>query len=146
MKLDSEFFGNVDLNCKMDKSSHQIVLTCEGEANVHSVCDRCNADFDETVDFNFQTIYLFTKDYITDEDEQENVRYISPEKTSINLDDDVRDFGLLSLPMKKLCSEDCKGLCPKCGKNLNDGQCDCKTEDVNPVWEPLQKLKDKLNN
>jgi uncharacterized protein len=47
--------------------------------------------------------------------------------------------------MKKLCSEDCKGLCPSCGKNLNDGPCNCAEEIIDPRWELLQKLKTKNN-
>ncbi len=47
--------------------------------------------------------------------------------------------------MKKLCSEDCAGLCTKCGSNLNKNKCNCSEELKNPVWEPLLKLKDKLN-
>lgn len=146
LQLSSEFFGNVDLNCKMDKSSHQIVLSCNAVAGAHFMCDRCNSEYDAPVNFNFQTIYMFSKEYISDDDAQENVHFLSPEKTTIDLSGDVREFALLSLPMKKLCSEDCKGLCSKCGKNLNEGQCDCVTDEINPVWEPLQKLKNKLNN
>lgn len=44
-----------------------------------------------------------------------------------------------SLPMKSLCDDECKGICPNCGKDLNDGECDCKDEDIDPRFE---KLKD----
>ncbi|MBM3211747.1 DUF177 domain-containing protein, partial [Candidatus Poribacteria bacterium] len=48
----------------------------------------------------------------------------------IELSDDFRESLLLELPIRILCSENCKGLCPKCGQNLNDGKCDCKLEFV----------------
>ena len=71
--------------------------------------------------------------------------YLHPETDKIDLAKDIRDYAILAVPMKKLCSEDCKGLCPKCGKNLNDGTCDCHEEKMDPRWEPLQKLKIKNN-
>ncbi len=49
---------------------------------------------------------------------------------------------LLSIPIKPLCSQDCKGLCPECGQNLNESQCDCDTETLDPR---MAKLKDLLD-
>jgi uncharacterized protein len=48
----------------------------------------------------------------------------------------------LSLPMKPLCREDCKGLCPQCGEDWNEGRCDCVHEVVDPRWAALAKLKE----
>jgi uncharacterized protein len=45
------------------------------------------------------------------------------------------------LPTKRLCSEDCKGLCPYCGKDLNEGRCDCEVDEIDPRFEVLKKLK-----
>jgi len=63
----------------------------------------------------------------------------------IDLDEYIRDYAVLAVPMKNLCSEDCKGLCPKCGKNLNEGTCNCSEENIDPRWESIQKLKTKNN-
>jgi len=63
----------------------------------------------------------------------------------IDTTNDVREFALLSVPMKKLCKENCKGLCPKCGSDLNKEKCKCITEEIDPRWKPLMNLKDKLN-
>lgn len=50
---------------------------------------------------------------------------------------------VLSLPMKHLCKADCKGICQRCGKDLNEGKCDCKNDDIDPRLEVLaQLLKD----
>ena len=46
--------------------------------------------------------------------------------------------------MKRLCKDDCKGLCPHCGKNLNEEECNCKIETTHDVWEPLKQLKINL--
>jgi uncharacterized protein len=52
----------------------------------------------------------------------------------------VREEIILSIPMKAVCSETCKGLCPECGQNLNEGQCDCVVERIDPRLAPLLDL------
>jgi uncharacterized protein len=90
---------------------------------------------------------LFTQRVELSENDKMDVVYLHPETDTINLTDDIRDYALLAIPMKSLCSENCKGLCPNCGANLNDGPCKCKEEKIDPRWEPLLKLKlkNKLN-
>ena len=60
----------------------------------------------------------------------------------LGVEDFVREDIFLALPTKFLCREDCKGLCPQCGKNLNDGSCSCK-KPVDPRLAVLQQLLDK---
>jgi uncharacterized protein len=52
----------------------------------------------------------------------------------------VRQALVLSMPMKPLCSEGCRGLCPMCGANLNERTCDCKNETPDPRWNGLKRL------
>ena len=63
------------------------------------------------------------------------------EDMHFNLDPLVTEDIFLSLPTKILCSEDCKGLCPKCGVNLNLGKCSCKKE-IDPRLAALKELLD----
>jgi uncharacterized protein len=92
-------------------------------------------------------IYLFTQKVEHSENEKLDVVYFHPETDKIDLTEDIRDYALLAVPMKRLCSENCKGLCTNCGADLNNGPCDCREEKMDPRWEPLQKLKlkNKLN-
>jgi uncharacterized protein len=57
------------------------------------------------------------------------------------LEDFLREQVLLSVPIKTLCREDCKGLCPYCGKNLNIETCSCKVEPKDPRWDALKSFK-----
>ena len=57
-----------------------------------------------------------------------------------DLDELLREDILLDLPSKYLCSPDCKGLCPKCGKNLNEGDCGCDRKEIDPRLEVLKSL------
>ena len=59
----------------------------------------------------------------------------------MELDEVLREFVLLALPMQKLCSEGCKGICPVCGQNRNQQSCDCQTAPVDDRWAALKQLQ-----
>ena len=60
--------------------------------------------------------------------------------------DIIRGMTGVKFPVRFLCDEDCKGLCPKCGKDLNEGECSCVTKEVDPRLEPLRKLLEQIKN
>lgn len=72
------------------------------------------------------------------EDEEKEIIYYSDEKLDIT--DDIIDMIVLSLPMKPLCSDECKGICPQCGTNLNREKCNCVVEDTDPRFAILKDL------
>ncbi len=63
----------------------------------------------------------------------------------LDLDELIYTDILLSLPAKVLCREDCKGLCPRCGKNLNDGPCGCENGETDPRLAALRELIDETD-
>ena len=68
------------------------------------------------------------------------------QKDSLILEDVLREQVLLSLPAKTLCREDCKGLCPRCGCNLNRESCACETSPTDPRWSALADLSSRLKS
>jgi len=62
------------------------------------------------------------------------------------LEDVLREQVLLAAPVKLICREDCKGLCPQCGVNLNLGTCNCQQRSGDPRWAALGELKNKLQS
>ena len=66
---------------------------------------------------------------------------IAPGQTVIDMADDVRQTVLLSVPLKNVCRDECRGLCPLCGRNLNEGTCDCKETPVDGRWDKLKELQ-----
>jgi uncharacterized protein len=89
--------------------------------------------------------------YVWEESEAEQidpseVQVILPGQTVIDLADDVRQTVLLSFPLKNVCREDCRGLCSRCGKNLNEGPCDCKETLVDGRWDKLKELQNNKSN
>ncbi len=143
LQLGEPFVDILTLDCEIDKSQHQIVIKCNLTISTQLNCDRCGVDYNKDFISDFTLLYLYEKSDI-DEDKL-NVNYLSANDDKIDLTKDVLEFARLSIPMKKLCSEDCKGLCVKCGTDLNENKCNCSDDETNPVWGPLLKLKDKLN-
>lgn len=62
----------------------------------------------------------------------------------IDLEPMLRDAVTLALPLRPVCREDCKGICARCGQDLNQGPCDCKEDEIDPRWAALAELRDKL--
>lgn len=140
----SEYFtGEAQADVELKKSHNQIILDAKLTLKANFECDRCTKEFEQTLETGFKMVYLFGKDEA--EDTSMNITYLPVDADKINLDKDVRDFAVLAVPMKKLCIEDCKGLCIKCGKNLNEGDCGCEKTETDDRWLPLKDLKNKLN-
>ena len=116
------------------------VLMMEGELSttIHGLCDRCATPFDREITFPINVVLV--TELASEENEDE---WVFPlEGDSADLDDIVRTVFVLNLDSKLLCKEDCKGLCPRCGKNLNDGPCNCRKE-LDPRFAVLEQLLEK---
>ena len=68
------------------------------------------------------------------------------QKDSLLLEDVLREQVLLSLPVRTLCKEDCKGLCPRCGVNRNHQECSCEEGQTDPRWEALGELRGRIKS
>ena len=115
-----------------------LVMTGSIETTIHGTCDRCASDFDREVHFPIDVVLVTELSNEENEDE-----WVFPlEGDSADLDDIVRTVFVLNLDSKLLCKEDCKGLCLRCGKNLNDGPCSCQKE-LDPRFAALKQLLEK---
>jgi uncharacterized protein len=106
---------------------------------LHGPCDRCARDVDKPVEFPLHAILA---DQLANDDGEEDPWLFLTEGDCADLDDIVTTTFVLSMDSKFLCQEDCKGLCCRCGKNLNDGPCDCRAE-ADPRLAVLQQLLKK---
>ena len=116
------------------------VLVMKGEIStcIHGICDRCASAFDRKVEMPIDVVLV--TELANEENEDE---WVFPlEANAADLEDIVRTVFVLNMDSKLLCKEDCKGLCCKCGKNLNDGPCDCQKE-LDPRFAALKQLLDK---
>lgn len=116
------------------KNSTGIVsISAEADFSVSTQCAKCAKDISKKLKVS---VDHFLIDQLNDED---NDDYIVVENMSLNLDELVLEDIFLSLPSRFLCKSDCKGLCPYCGKDLNDESCGCK-KPIDPRLAALQQL------
>jgi len=105
-----KFRGKVMVEANVSKITNVVIAKLNFSALIYTNCSRClnefEFDFKKGVELNYP------------------VNKLEP---SINLAPDIREEIILDYPLKPLCNPDCKGLCPKCGKNLNEGGCSCGT-------------------
>ena len=116
------------------------VLVMKGEITtcIHGICDRCAAEFDREMALPIDAVLV--TELANEENEDEWV--FTLEGDSADLEDIVRTIFVLNMDSKLLCSDDCKGLCCRCGKNLNDGPCSCEKE-IDPRLAALKQLLNK---
>lgn len=113
---------------KVKNFSDRLELTAKVTAVVTAVCARCVAPL--TTDLSFEVNEVIGEDEVT------------LDGTILDVDSIVAKNVFMNLPMKFLCSEDCKGLCPKCGENLNIEECKCDNDEIDERFAALKKLLD----
>jgi uncharacterized protein len=128
---------------KLLRTQRGILAGCIFDTNIELECSRCLGPFQYALTLNFEEEYLPTVDVMT------GAPLPAPEEASVftidkhhilDLTEATRQYTLLAIPIKPLCSDNCAGLCPSCGGNLNEGQCNCSTEDIDPRLSELKKL------
>lgn len=107
-------------------------------------CDRCLGRARFPLDAGFDLFYrpasniAREEEVEIDEGEAEIGFY---ENGGLELEEILREQVMLALPMQRVCSQDCKGICPVCGRNRNETACDCKMESTNDRWGALRNLE-----
>ena len=111
-----------------------VTLSYTVSANFHTDCDRCLAVVDTPVVFKFEHIL------VKQVNDDSNDDFIVVPSLVLDLDELALSDIILELPSKVLCKEDCKGLCPLCGINLNEKSCTCTEKRIDPRLEVLSKF------
>ncbi len=137
--LDSRFTKEVLVESMLEKTSRQLYVRTEFKTGGVFTCDRCLEEFEREVSSGFGVVYVTDSDGAASDSEE--VHVITPDTNTIDLGEDVRQFAVLALPPKMLCRDDCAGLCPRCGTNLNLAKCNCTQDEVDSRWSGLKKLK-----
>ena len=115
-----------------------LVMTGTIRTCIHGICDRCAGEFDRDVEIPINVVLV--QELANEENEDE---WVFPlEGDAADLDDIVRNVFVLNMDSKLLCKPDCKGMCCRCGKNLNDGPCTCQKE-LDPRFAALKQLLEK---
>lgn len=131
-------------------------VDCSGRmvCDCFPTCSRCLKVFRYPLDLPFhltlaplyeseQELKRLQKDEV--ELVKEDLEFAYYEGDRFDLGAILREQIILGVPMQPLCKETCKGLCPKCGQNLNEGTCQCQPAQADPRWTPLQVLKKRYD-
>jgi uncharacterized protein len=107
------------------------------EGDVALECSRCLTDTAAHVSDEAHIIFAETGDEETDDPD---VYRLDPKERELDLRPAIREEWLLAAPTFGLCRDDCKGLCARCGNDLNTGPCHCEEKSADPRWDALRKL------
>jgi uncharacterized protein len=118
----SRLEGPVQAKMKAEIQNGAVWAWVQAKAKMSVACARCLERYSFEARPTFDVEALLTEEFL-------------------DVDDDVRQHLLLSLPPKPLCSAACKGLCARCGKNLNKGPCGCPPENIASAFDVLKNLK-----
>jgi uncharacterized protein len=126
-----------------------IRLKGELSASLEIACARCLVPVVQDVEREFDLLYRplgadAGQEELTFSVAEAEIGYY--QGTGLLLEDALREQMLLGVPLKAVCREDCKGLCPQCGADLNLAQCSCQVPVGDPRWSALKELRSKLED
>lgn len=138
------------LGLDLSSNTHNCIVNIEGtvtrkgsrylvRGNISSmiklICDRCINEFEYPI---HAELYKEFSSNFNEVNEDEDIIQIT--QSSIDLSDVVAEALYLSIPMKRLCKDDCSGICTVCGQNLNEHICNCQKSDIDPRLEKLKNI------
>jgi uncharacterized protein len=133
--------GNAQLEVTLNRRGTHVFVQGKVTFVQRLECSRCSKMISSRRTEDVRAIYL---PYAPTNDDLElsesDIEVLYYKNDVVDLEQPVRDAIVLSVPMRPLCHPDCRGLCPSCGANLNDGGCTCAAEPVDPRWKTLEKL------
>ena len=121
----------VALDLRLESASGGVVASGRVRGRWVATCSRCLAPLREAFDLRLQEV--FEADPVEDET-------YPIQNDEIDLEQPVRDLVVPDLPLVPLCGPSCQGLCPSCGVNRNETECDCAQAPVDPRWDALRDL------
>jgi uncharacterized protein len=134
---------------KILKIGKKVLIEGSVKISVSLSCSRCLKDFPYPLDITFREEYNPAEERETEGEKELTGRELDLSFYSndeIDITGLIKEQVLLSVPMKPLCGPECRGICPACGKALNEGPCECRTEEVDPRLAPLKKFRESMKN
>ena len=125
-----------ELSCDKSSSGYRVFGAIISKINL--LCDRCLVNYDNDLSAKLDVI-LTNNEEIINEMSSDVIRFMGSDDF-VDITKILRDIILLEEPIKKVCSQNCKGLCSSCGLNLNNDQCKCKKIESNQNLKELEKL------
>ncbi len=138
---DVVFSDNATVDGVLTDDAGYMRLSLCAEVPYVTSCARCLSEIRGTFSIQFDRTVV-TEGTLSEKELEENAdEYVIIKNRSLDVDEQLREALILSVPMRFLCTEDCPGLCPKCGKALRDGKCGCPEKETDPRWDVLKKYR-----
>lgn len=131
-------FGKAEVRGSVKNISGAVELKAQVDGALSTSCARCMKPVEKT--FCAQIAETLLQEGDRREGNDDAVIF---EGYSLPLDEIILNSILVSMPVRYLCKDDCMGLCQICGRDLNEGECGCRSEEIDPRFEVLSKLCDK---
>lgn len=138
-KPDKRFSNEISVKINVDRIDKDYLIKLELFTEAYLRCDRCGEEFNKKISGNITVLCTFEEDKTENQDIDE-VKLLNKRTKAITITQEVLDLLILSISQKVLCKEDCKGLCSKCGVNLNKNSCKCKKDTIDPRWNKLRNI------
>jgi uncharacterized protein len=131
---------------RLTRTQNGVLADADVRGEIQLECGRCLTELTQPLEFPFseefyQTVVVNTGAALPKPEEPDV--FLIDETHKLDLGEAMREYALLSVPMLPLCREDCKGLCPVCGINLNDEECGCDAEQSDDRLAVLKQLLDR---
>jgi uncharacterized protein len=132
---------------RLTRTNRGVLVDAKLHTQVRLVCSRCLVDYPENIDIRFSEEYLSTIDINTGAllKIEEQDAFLIDETQILDLDEAIRQYGLLELPTYPVCRVDCAGLCPLCGEDRNNNKCSCDSQNTDPRFSILSNIIDDPN-
>ena len=139
-QLDGVNFEDARVTGTLTDNSGYMRLTLTAELVYHGECARCLAPVNGVFSLDFERTVV-TEGQLSEERLSElEDEYVSLEGSELDVDMALREELLLGFPTRLLCSEDCEGLCPRCGKPKREGDCGCVLKEIDPRLAVLKNF------
>jgi uncharacterized protein len=131
---------------RLTRTQNGVLADADVRGEIQLECGRCLTELTQPLEFPFseefyQTVVVNTGAALPKPEEPDV--FLIDETHKLDLGEAMREYALLNVPMLPLCREDCKGLCPVCGINLNDEECGCDAEQSDDRLAVLKQLLDR---
>jgi uncharacterized protein len=134
---ESGLTSKIDIDIELTKVLREVTVLGDVSFSMVVPCSRCLEPVKLEISIPIRLL-LSPSDKVNDDEDVDHETYAGEE---VDLDDYLMEQIAMSLPVKVVCDTECKGLCPKCGINLNNATCDCEKEWADPRFAALKNLK-----
>ena len=134
----------LQVELSVQRSLETFMVEGEIRCSVEGECCRCLAGVEKEMTAPLRLLFQrkqATAMELEAVEEEDDVEIFDPGTQEVDLVDHLRDAVVTEVPVRIYCRQDCKGLCPQCGCDLNAGECSCSEETVDPRWAGLKELK-----